>query len=281
MGDLGQIVPVWFDIRDKDTVRRAVQYSNVVINLLGKQWETRNFSFDQVHPEATRTIAEAAKEAGVERFIHVSAANADLNSPSPFARSKAESEAVLKQIFPQATILRPTVLFGPRDNFLNKWALIARYWPAFVRTLKDTKFQPLDGADMATALMNALADPETAGKTFYLGGPRVYTLEEITRLVAHLTFLDPNFIDVPFPVLRAFALATQNFLRKPRYTVEELDYWRAGNVVVPNKAPLKIQDLGLSKDNLSEIGKTATGFLRFYRKPATMNLILDDQMPKK
>jgi NADH dehydrogenase (ubiquinone) 1 alpha subcomplex subunit 9 len=281
MGDLGQIAPVWFDLRDKETVRRAVQYSNVVINLLGKRWETRNFSFDDVHPEATRTIAEAAKEAGVERFIQVSAAGADVNSPSAFARSKGESEKVLREIFPDATILRPTVLYGARDNFLVKWGMIARYWPAFVRTLKDTKFQPLYVADMATALMNALADPETAGKTYELGGPKVYTLEEITELVTRLTFLEPSVVDVPFPALRAFAQVTQPFLRKPRFTVEELDYWKAGDVVVPENAPLTINNLNFSTEDLTVLEKEAVNFLRLYRKPATMNLILEDQLDVK
>jgi len=281
MGDLGQIAPVWFDLRDKETVRRAVQYSNVVINLLGKRWETRNFSFDDVHPEATRTIAEAAKEAGVERFIQVSAVGADVNSPSAFARSKGESEKVLREIFPDATILRPTVLYGARDNFLVKWGMIARYWPAFVRTLKDTKFQPLYVADMATALMNALADPETAGKTYELGGPKAYTLEEITELVTRLTFLEPTVVDVPFPALRAFAQVTQPFLRKPRFTVEELDYWKAGDVVVPENAPLTINNLNFSTEDLTVLEKEAVNFLRLYRKPATMNLILEDQMDAK
>jgi len=281
MGDLGQIVPVWFDVRDKDTVRRAVQYSNVVINLLGKRWETRNFSFADVHPEATRTIAQAAKEAGVERFIHVSAANADENSSSAFARSKGESERVLREIFPEATILRPTVLYGSRDNFLVKWGMIARYWPLFVRTLKDTKFQPLYVSDMATALMNALADPETAGKTYELGGPRIYTLEEITDTVAHLAFLHPTYVDVPVSVLRTFAQATQRFVRRPRYTVEELDYWKAGDVVVPANAPHTIADLRLSLDDLAVMEKVAVSLLRLYRKPATLNLILEEQMQSK
>jgi len=281
MGDLGQIVPVWFDLRDKETVRRAVQYSNVVINLLGKRWETRNFSFNDVHPEATRTIAEAAKEAGVERFIHVSAANADENSPSSFARSKGESERVLREIFPEATILRPTVLYGARDNFLVKWGMIARYWPALVRTLKDTKLQPLYVADMATALMNALADPGTAGKTYELGGPKAYSIEEVTDMVTRLTFLDPAVVDVPFPVLRTFAQATQTFLRKPRFTVEELDYWKAGDLVVPDNAPFTIQDLNLSTEELAVMEKAAVSFLRLYRKPSTLNLILEEQLDAK
>jgi NADH dehydrogenase (ubiquinone) 1 alpha subcomplex subunit 9 len=281
MGDLGQIAPVWFDLRDKDTVRRAVQHSNVVINLLGKRWETRNFSFNDVHPEATRTIAQAAKEAGVERFIQVSAANADPNSPSAFARSKGESEQVLRDIFPDATILRPTVLYGARDHFLVKWGMMARYWPVFARTLKDTKFQPLYVADMATALLNALADPETAGKTYELGGPKVYTQEEITEMVSRMTFLEPTMVDVPFPLVRAFAKATQTFLRKPRYTVEELDYWRAGDVVVPEQAPLTIKDLRLPLEELTVLEKEAVNFLRLYRKPATMNLILEDQLDAK
>jgi len=281
MGDLGQIVPVWFDLRDKETVRRAVQYSNVVINLLGKRWETRNFSFNDVHPEATRTIAEAAKEAGVERFIHVSAANADENSPSSFARSKGESERVLREIFPEATILRPTVLYGARDNFLVKWGMIARYWPALVRTLKDTKLQPLYVADMATALMNALADPGTAGKTYELGGPKAYSIEEVTDMVTRLTFLNPAVVDVPFPVLRTFAQATQTFLRKPRFTVEELDYWKAGDLVVPDNAPFTIQDLNLSTEELAVMEKAAVSFLRLYRKPSTLNLILEEQLDAK
>jgi NADH dehydrogenase (ubiquinone) 1 alpha subcomplex subunit 9 len=278
MGDLGQIVPAWYDVRDEDTVRRAVKYSNVVINLVGKRWETKNFTFDDVHVKAAATIAKAAKEAGVERFIHVSTIGADENSTSPFARSKAKGEQVVREIFPEATILRPAIMIGMKDHFLTKFGMMARFWPFFMRTLKHVKFQPIAASDMATALMHALARPEAAGKTYEIGGPRVLTMEEATEYVCKQTFLNPRIIDVPFPAVRFLTGCTQWYLRKPRYTVEELDFWAADQMTIRPDAQYTIKDLGLTPEDLTPLELSAN-YLRQFRRPATMGLIYDDQYP--
>jgi len=276
MGDLGQIVPAWYDIRDPDTIKRAVQYSNVVINLVGKRYETRNFSFDDVHVAGAAAIAKAAKEAGVERFIHVSALGADENSRSGFAKSKAIGEKVVREIIPGATILRPAALVGQRDYLLSKFGMMVRYWPFFLRVLKDTRFQPLAAGDMATALMNALASPETVGKDYELAGPEVWTMKEMTEFVSRQTVTRIPFVDAPLAPVRLLSKTTQMFLRKPRYTAEELDFWNHANMTLSPEAKHTIEDLGLTKDDLMTM-ETSAGFLRQFRRPAHIGLIVDEE----
>lgn len=129
-GDLGQIVPLPIDFTDKDSIHKAVSKSNVVINLIGNRLETMNFKYHDTHVKTTFRLAEVCKDAGIQRFIHMSAMGADLNSSSDFFRSKAEGEAVVKSFFPEATIFRPAQMFGEEDEFVNRLSDLINYLPA-------------------------------------------------------------------------------------------------------------------------------------------------------
>uniref|UniRef100_UPI000682C246 NADH dehydrogenase [ubiquinone] 1 alpha subcomplex subunit 9, mitochondrial n=1 Tax=Ictidomys tridecemlineatus TaxID=43179 RepID=UPI000682C246 len=124
MGDLGQIIFLEWNGRDKDSIRRAVEHSNVVINLVGRDWETRNFDFEDVFVKIPQTIAQISKEAGVEKFIHVSHLNANIRSSSRYLRNKAVGENEVRNAFPEATIIKPSDIFGREDRFLNHFANI-------------------------------------------------------------------------------------------------------------------------------------------------------------
>lgn len=118
MGDLGQIVQLDYNIRDEEAIRYAVERSNVVINMVGREWETRNFSFDDVHVTFPKKLAEICADVGVRRLIHVSALGADEDHPSAYYRTKAAGEAVVREAFPSATIVRPAKMVGVEDRFL-------------------------------------------------------------------------------------------------------------------------------------------------------------------
>lgn len=117
--DLGRVLPVWWSIRDEGSIKRALSTSDVVVNLVGRQWGTHNFSYDDVHVQGASSLAQVAKEAGVKRFIHVSALGADASSPSEFLRTKSHGEAAVLAHYPDATIIRPAYMFGQADAFIN------------------------------------------------------------------------------------------------------------------------------------------------------------------
>ncbi|CAO2606692.1 NADH dehydrogenase [ubiquinone] 1 alpha subcomplex subunit 9, mitochondrial [Lemmus lemmus] len=199
MGDLGQIIFLEWDARDKDSIWRAVQHSNVVINLIGRDWETRNFDFEDVFVKIPQTIAQVSKEAGVERFIHVSHLNANIRSSSRYLRSKAVGEKEVRSAFPEATIIRPSDIFGREDRFLNHFANIRWFGgvPLISLGFKTVK-QPVYVSDVSKGIVNAVKDPDARGKTFAFAGPNRYLLFHLVQYIygmAHRTFL-------PYPLPR-------------------------------------------------------------------------------
>ncbi|XP_046747656.1 NADH dehydrogenase [ubiquinone] 1 alpha subcomplex subunit 9, mitochondrial [Diprion similis] len=188
-GDLGQVLFHPFDLRDEDSIRKCIKYSNVVINLIGREWETKNFKFDDVNVEGARRLARLAKEAGVERFIHLSALNASLN-PEPillsggsrFHKSKAAGELAVKEEFPEATIIRPSVIYGQEDRFIKYYNHPLR---SFLRGIplwkkgEATEKQPVAVSDVAAGIVAAIRDPDSIGKTYQFVGPKRYQLSEL------------------------------------------------------------------------------------------------------
>uniref|UniRef100_UPI0009B42D5B NADH dehydrogenase [ubiquinone] 1 alpha subcomplex subunit 9, mitochondrial-like n=1 Tax=Monopterus albus TaxID=43700 RepID=UPI0009B42D5B len=122
MGDLGQILFLEWDPRNKDSTKQALEHSNVVINLVGREFETRNYSFEDVFVTIPQQIAKAAREAGITKFIHMSHLNADIRSPSKYLRNKAVGETVVRDEFPDAIIMKPSEIFGREDRFFNYYA---------------------------------------------------------------------------------------------------------------------------------------------------------------
>ncbi|GAB1601726.1 NADH dehydrogenase [ubiquinone] 1 alpha subcomplex subunit 9, mitochondrial-like [Argonauta hians] len=188
-GDLGQILFFPYSLRDDASVQKVMKYSNVVINAVGRDWETRNFSFNDVHVDGARRIARLARECGVERLIHVSSLNASpdpqkiyMKSGSEFLKSKYEGELAVREEFPEVTIFRPSDIFGSEDRFIRYYANAWRrgrgcvpLWKKGTETIK----APVYVSDVAEGIMKAIRDPESVGQTYEAIGPNQFYLSDL------------------------------------------------------------------------------------------------------
>lgn len=195
LGGLGQSQFVAGDVRRPETMVNAIAGSDAVVNLAGTFQASQ---FNAVHAAGARNVAEAASAAGAAALVHVSAIGADPKSPAAYGRSKAAGEAAVLAAFPNATILRPSVLFGREDRFVNRFAGLISGFSVVPVLRGGTRFQPAYVADAAAAVVAALADPQAHGGRIYeLGGPDVMTLAEIYRWIAREIGRDPAFVELP------------------------------------------------------------------------------------
>ena len=190
MGDLGVVNFFDMSIRDPDQIEEAVAGSNIVINLLGKHFETSRWKFQDVHSTFPSVLGTICAEQGVERLVHVSALGASASSPSAWARSKAVGEENVRAAFPEATILRPAPVFGDEDRLLNRIAKLSRAFPVLPLVDGDAQQQPLFCDDFAKALVEAATNRECAGKTYSLCGPKVYTNLQMAEYVFKVSCID-------------------------------------------------------------------------------------------
>jgi NADH dehydrogenase len=187
-GHVGQVTPVAANVRDQASVRAAVSGATAVINLVGILFQAGPQRFDAVHAQGAANVASAAAAAGVRAMVHISAIGADPQSSAAYARSKAAGEAGVTKAFPAATIFRPSIVFGPEDDFFNRFAKMALIAPALpLIGGGTTRFQPVYVGDVARAMLRALDDPATHGKAYELCGPRQYRLKELVEYVCQLT----------------------------------------------------------------------------------------------
>jgi uncharacterized protein YbjT (DUF2867 family) len=202
LGGLGQTQFIAADISRPETVARALAGADAAINLVG----VLNGDFQAMHVDGARTIAEAAAQAGVQALVHVSAIGADPESQSAYGRSKGEGENAVRAAFAGATILRPSILFGPEDQFVNRFARMIQLLPAIPVIRGSVKFQPAYVVDVARAIADAVTGPGAhAGKTYELGGPEAISMLDLNRLIAGMIGRDPAFVLVPDTVARAMA----------------------------------------------------------------------------
>lgn len=198
LGGLGQSQFVAGDVTRSETMVNAIAGSDAVVNLAGT---FRTSDFNAVHVQGARNVAEAARAAGAGALVHVSAIGADPKSRSGYGRSKAAGEAAVLAAFPNATILRPSVLFGREDRFVNRFAAMIAAWPLVPVLRGEAKFQPAYVADAAEAVVAALADPRAhGGKTYELGGPDVMALADIYRWIAREIGSDVPLVELPDPI---------------------------------------------------------------------------------
>ena len=201
MGDVGQIEVVQANLRNAPSVAAAVAGSDVVINLVGILYAAGRQTFSSVQAEGAATVAKAAAAAGVKRLVQVSAIGADAGSPSAYARSKAEGEAAVRAAFPGAVILRPSVVFGPEDEFFNRFAAMASVSPVLpLIGGGETKFQPVFVGDVAKAIVAASGRDDLAGQTFELGGPEVLSYRQVLEYVVKETGRARPLVPVPWPL---------------------------------------------------------------------------------
>ncbi|KAF7081350.1 hypothetical protein CFC21_085301 [Triticum aestivum] len=272
MGDLGQIVPMNYNPRDVNSIKTAVAKSNVVINLIGREYETRNYGFEEVNHQMAEQLAMISKEhGGIVRFIQVSALGASASSPSRLLRAKAAGEESVLKEFPEATIMRPATLIGTEDRILNRWAMYAKNWgflPLFGGG--STKFQPVYVVDVAAAIVNSLKDDGTSmGKTYELGGPDIYTVHDLAEMMFETIREYPRYVNLPFPIAKAMASPREMLLNKvpfplPTPSIFNLDQIKAltvDNLVSENA--LSFADLEIKPHKLKGY---PTEFLVCYRK---------------
>lgn len=246
MGTVGQVTPVAVDLSSDESVAAAVRGSDFVVNLVGVLFESGRQSFRLCHVEGPARVARLAKAAGASRLIHVSAIGAAEDSPSAYARSKAEGERAVLEAFPEATILRPSVVFGPEDDFFNRFAAMAQTAPVLpLIGGGGTRMQPVYAGDVADALMAALRDPNTRGRTYELGGPRVYTFRELMELTTSITRRRKRMVNIPWNVAGMLGRILQ-VLPNPPLTADQVELLKRDNVAAPG-AP-----------GLAELGVTPT-----------------------
>jgi NADH dehydrogenase len=201
LGDVGQIEVVQANIRDPASVARALEGAEACINLVGVLYEAGPQKFASVHAEGAGRVAQAARDAGVARMIQVSAIGADAGSPSQYGRTKAAGEAAVRAAFPTATVIRPSIVFGPEDDFFNRFAQMASISPALpLIGGGHTRFQPIYVGDLAEAIAQAAASDAHAGKTFELGGPAVYSFRELLEFILLETGRKRFLANLPFPL---------------------------------------------------------------------------------
>jgi NADH dehydrogenase len=242
MGGVGQITPVAASITDEASSARAVAGADIVINLVGILFEGRAGDFQRIQAEGAGRIARLAAAAGAKQFLHLSAIGADATSPSLYAQTKAAGEAAVLAAFPGAIILRPSVVFGPDDQFFNRFAGLAAMLPFMPVVAGETRFQPVYVGDVADAAMAALADPAAGGKTFELGGPRVMSMRQVLRYILDVTGRRRPMIALPEGFVRLQARLGE-LLPTPPLTRDQLILLGKDNVVSPNA--LGFQALGI------------------------------------
>ncbi len=261
LGQVGQVTPVATNIRDAAAVARAVDGADAVVNLVGILVKQGRQTFKAIHADAPAVLAQAATDAGVGRLVHVSAIGARPTAWSEYHRSKGAGEEAVRAHFPGATILQPSVVFGPEDGFFNLFGALARMLPALpLYGGGKTRFQPVYVGDVAAAVVNALDDPATVGKTYELGGPSVYTFAELMEIVLEQTGRRRMLVPVPFAVGEIQG-AILGLMPKPLLTRDQIVSLKSDSVVADDARTLA--DLGVQPTALEAIVPT---YLRRYRR---------------
>jgi len=247
LGDVGQIQTVRCDIADEAAVADALRGASAAVNLVGILYETPGRKFQAVHVDGARRIAEACAAAGIDRLVQVSAIGANPDSDAAYARSKAEAEMAVRNVKPDAVVIRPSIVFGAGDDFLNRFAALAQMAPALpLIGGGQTKFQPVYVGDVAEAIARAVVRVDAAGRTFELGGPAVMTFEAVLKLILRETNRSRVLIPLPFFVARmigSLAQLTALVGIAPVLTADQVEMLKTDTVVSPDAEGLEALDI--------------------------------------
>lgn len=256
LGGLGQMQFVAADLRKPDTIARAVQGSDGVVNLVG----ILKGDFAAIQQQGAATVAQAAAAAGAGALVHISAIGADASSASAYGRTKGEGEAAVRAAYPNATILRPSIVFGREDQFINRFAAMIAAAPVVPVVRGVTKFQPVYVGDVAAAAVAALADPRSfGGRTFELGGPDVLSMRALIDWIVAETGQQPMIVDMPDGI--AAMIAAFGFLPGAPITSDQWKMLQSDNVVAPGADGLAA--FGIAPTPLAAV---AAGWLVQYRR---------------
>jgi NADH dehydrogenase (ubiquinone) 1 alpha subcomplex subunit 9 len=263
-GDLGRVVFIEMDLRNTASIEESVRHSDIVYNLIGRDYPTKNFDLEDVHVAGTERIVEAVAKYDIDRFVQVSSHSAQLDSPSEFYRSKAKGEQVARAIYPETTIVRPAPMFGFEDRLLHRLAS-----PSNVITANylQERIWPVHAIDVASALERMLHDDTTAAETFELYGPSQYSMQEINELVEKEAMKHRRHINVPKRLLKPIATAANKYLWWPIHSGDEVEREFIDQVIDPTAKTFK--DLEIEPVELKSV---TYEYLKEYRSSSYYDL---------
>ena len=259
MGVPGQVVPMQANIRFPESLDAVVAGADVVINLVGILQEAGPQKFSALQAEGARAVAKAARDAGATQFIQLSAIGADADSDADYARTKAEGEQAVLEQYPDAVILRPSIVVGPEDQFFNRFAAMARLSPVLPVVSAQTKFQPVFVGDVAKAVKLAVDDADLSG-VYELGGPSVYSFEQLMRLMLKVIGRKAFVADIPIPIASLMAKLT-DWLPGAPLTQDQVKMLQHDNIVSQNARGF--DELGLKPEAIE--GQIPSYLYRFRR----------------
>jgi NADH dehydrogenase len=256
MGRVGQVFPVQANVRYPDSIARAVAGADAVVNAVGILAPSGRQTFQSVHVAGARAIAKAAREAGSSQLVHISALGADKKSRSTYARSKAEGEAAVLAEFPGAVILRPSIVFGPEDEFFNRFAAMARMSPVLPLIGGGrTRFQPVYAGDVGAAVAAACAGRARPDAVYELGGPEIISFRQLLDRTLAWSGRRRAYLRIPFALAKLGALLTAPLPNNLRpLTVDQIRMLQRDNVVSDAAASdgRGLAGLGVSKPHSME-----------------------------
>ena len=263
-GDLGRVVFMEMDLRNTASIEESVRHSDIVYNLIGRDYPTKNFDLADVHVAGTERIAEAVAKYDVDRYVHVSSHSALLDSPSEFYRTKAQGEQVARSIYPETTIVRPAPMFGYEDRLLHRLAS-----PSNVITSNwlQERFNPVHAIDVGMALEAMLHDDTTAAETFELYGPTEYTMAELNDLVEREAMKKRRHINVPKAIMKPVARYANKLLWWPIHSEDEVEREFIDQYIDPQAKTFK--DLDIEPVELSSL---TYEYLKGYRSSSYYDL---------
>jgi uncharacterized protein YbjT (DUF2867 family) len=260
-GDVGQVGLINIAIDDEKLLPSFIAGNQAVVNCVGILQERGAQRFDRVHHTAPARLARLAREAGIDRLIHISAIGADPRSTSAYGRSKAAGEQAVRDAFPTATILRPSIVFGPEDQFFNRFAALATVSPMLpLIGGGETRFQPVYVGNVADAVMRCLDDPATAGRTYELGGPKIYSFRALMELLLAEIRRKRLLVEIPFG-LASLQARLMAILPNPPLTPDQVELLKRDNVV--STGALTLAMLGITPTAVEAIVPT---YLDRFRK---------------
>ncbi len=280
IGGVGQVQLMQANLRFERSVIRAVEGSDAVINLAAILYEQGQQSFESVHVSGAESIAKAAAAAGIKNVVHVSAIGSDVNAESDYSRTKGEGERLVREHVPTADIMRPSIIFGTEDQFFNRFAALSQMAPALpLIGGGQTKFQPVYVCDVAEAIAKSIVSG-TSGKTYELGGPRIYSFKELMAymldVIAKKRFLVPvpwvgaNFMGFMGELAGALPFVS------PFLTRDQVISLKSDNIVADDA--LGFSDLNIVPETIESIIPT---YLVKYRKYGEFHQPGKDSWPEE
>ncbi len=264
LGSVGQIALIQANVRDEQSVARALRGADAAVNLVGILEQSGRQRFRTIHVEAAERIAKAARAEGVHSLVHVSAIGASRLASSTYARTKAEGEERVLAAFPEAVILRPSLLFGPEDNFFNRFGWISRISPVMPVICGKTRMQPVYAGDVGQAVRAALTGRANEGATYELGGPVTYTFRELLIKICEWAGRPRPLMPVPAWMVKIPAFFMQILPGAP-ITVDQVRLLQTDNVVSVEAvdAHRTLEGLGIAEPRSVEL--IVPSYLQRYR----------------